>query len=298
LLRGEDASVVSEALRQKRGWTGELTARKEDAATFDVLLSANLVAEDNGHPVCMMFAFVDNTEQNRLREDLRFWIGETMRTQEEERRRIARELHDETIQDLATLSLEIQSIGKFNKGLSDDVLGGLEEIRRRVNLIMQGVRRFCRDLRPEVLDHLGLVPALDLLAKELEREGITTQIEVSGDPPSINKEGDLAIFRVVQEALTNIRKHSKATKVTIIIEFSASRVSLIISDNGCGFHAPNMVSKLAGKGKLGLFGMGERARLLGGSLGVKSEPGRGTTLTLELPTRRTPARAEGSSRLD
>ncbi len=157
--------------------------------------------------------------------------------------------------------------------------------------ILRGVRRFIRDLRPSVLDDLGLLPALEGLMADVKEDGIETKLKVGGDRRRLPPEAELALFRIVQEALSNVRRHSHASRVTTVVEFGegrtrpeqSRRVRITVDDNGQGFELPDRTSDLAATGKLGLIGMHERARLLGGTLLIQSEPGGGSTVIVDIP---------------
>ncbi len=164
------------------------------------------------------------------------------------------------------------------------MIGRLEEFQELIDSILRGVRRFSRDLRPSVLDDLGLLPALEwLTANLMEEDGIKTELKVYGDRRRLPPEAELALFRIVQEALSNVRRHSQASQVVTVVEFGEGRVRITVDDNGQGFELPGRTGDLATAGKLGLIGMHERAHLLDGTLTVRSEPGKGTTVTVDVP---------------
>jgi len=145
------------------------------------------------------------------------------------------------------------------------------------------VRRFSRALRPPVLDDLGLLPALKWLAMALEEQGIAANITVLGEQRRLPDGAELALFRVAQEALNNVRKHSGASAVELTVDFRGGGLVVTIADNGAGFEIPGSTSDLAECGKLGIMGMQERTRLLGGTLSVHSEPGVGTSVVVTVP---------------
>jgi len=223
-------------------------------------------------------------EQRRsIQENLRFYLHQVTKAQEEERKRISRELHDDTIQALVVLSRELDTLSA-NKSLSERNRERLEQLWKRVNDIMQGVRRLSQDLRPAALDRLGLLPALERLASDMAAfSGIQAGIKVTGTQRRLSEEVELLLFRIVQEALRNIWRHSEASEAEILAEFERGRVRVTVCDNGRGFLLPDNIDALARDGKLGLAGMQERARLIGGTLTVQSETGKGTTLTVEVP---------------
>jgi two-component system sensor histidine kinase DegS len=223
-------------------------------------------------------------ENARLYENMHFYIGQVTKAQEDERKRIARELHDDTAQALIDLSRRLDNLATSHERFSETVIGRLEEFQELIDSILRGVRRFSRDLRPSVLDDLGLLPALEWLTANLtEEDGIKTELKVYGDRRRLPPEAELALFRIVQEALSNVRKHSQASRVVTVVEFDEGRVKITVDDNGQGFELPGRTGDLATMGKLGLIGMHERAHLLDGTLTVRSEPGKGTTVTVDVP---------------
>ena len=146
------------------------------------------------------------------------------------------------------------------------------------------MRHFSRDLRPPMLDDLGLLPALEWLTDDLERQfGIKADLKVVGTERRFIPEAELLFFRIIQEAVSNARRHAEASRVEITIEYNEGQARGIVRDNGKGFELPKTLGELSRTGKLGLMGMEERARLLGGSLRLESEPGKGTTVIIEAP---------------
>jgi len=262
----------------------EVTLVKKDKSEASVQLSTNPVIS-NGQIVGFQHIARDVTEQKRMQENLRFYLEQATRAQEEERKRISRELHDETIQELVVLSRQLDILASSAKGLSKDNSLRLEELRQQVNNIMQGLRRLSQDLRPAALDRLGLLAALEWLASDLAGYSrIETKVKVLGSERRLGEEVELVLFRIVQEALRNAWRHSEATRAEITIEFDEDKTRILVTDNGRGFEVPQTIDKLAKDGKLGLTGMQERARLIGGTLTVQSDLGKGTTVTIEVPS--------------
>jgi PAS domain S-box-containing protein len=226
----------------------------------------------------------DVTEEKQLRQNMEYYIKQVTRAQEDERLRIARELHDDTAQLLATLSRDLGSLIPGEKKLTKPMKERLEKFQKTADSALEGVRRFSQDLRPSILDDLGLVPALEWLITDLEKGyGIATKVNITGRRRRLTPEIELAVFRIAQEVLSNIRRHSQASAVKMSLDFGADALTLIISDDGLGFSIPERTSDLALSGKLGIIGMRERARLIGGTLIVQSEEGSGTTVTLRIP---------------
>jgi signal transduction histidine kinase len=223
-------------------------------------------------------------ENAHLFENLRAYVRLITSATEDERRRIAQELHDDTAQNLAYLSRHLDSLTTFGEGLPEPTVQRLEQLRDLASSTLQGVRRFSQDLRPPALDDLGLLPALEGLTGDvLRRSGIETELKVLGNQRRLSAETELVLFRITQEALRNVEKHSGASAVTVTVDYGDTRVCITVSDNGIGFHLPEPMSNLAQLGKLGLVGMQERAELLGGTLAVQSEQDHGTTVVVNVP---------------
>jgi two-component system, NarL family, sensor histidine kinase DegS len=217
-------------------------------------------------------------------KELQFFLQQITRAQEEERRRIAWELHDETIQSLVALCQQIDDLASSVKGLPRKARSRLEDLHQHVNAIMQEVRRISQDLRPATLDNLGLVAALEWLASNMERySGTETHLKIISSERRFSTEVELVLFRIVQEALKNVQKHAQASSAQVTLEFLEGKTMLTISDNGKGFIPPPEVTALPKAGKLGLAGMMERARSVGGTMWIKSEPDKGTSVIAELP---------------
>ena len=255
---------------------------RHDGNPVYLTLTTSLVLRD-GKPYAFQHISRDVSEQKRMNENLRFYVQQITRAQEEERKRIARELHDDTAQQLIVLSRQLD---KLHSSGNLPVKEGqqIEAISERVNNILDGVRRFSQDLRPSVLDDLGLLPAVEWLAFDMtEHFDTEVAVEILGTEQRFLPEKELLLFRIVQESLSNIRKHANATKAWITFEFKEKQASVTIKDNGSGFTPPERLSDLAGLAKLGLAGMAERARLLDGMLRIESESGKGTSVIVNIP---------------
>jgi PAS domain S-box-containing protein len=236
----------------------------------------------NGKLLYYLSNWVDITESKRLNDDIKFYIRQVTVAQEEERRRIARDLHDETAQTLASLSFEVGNVA-MTKQLPTNTNERLKYIQDSIAALVERVKRFSHDLRPGLLDRFGLIPSLELLIEETEAHSrLNCRIEVVGSERRLSPDTELGLFRIVQEALNNVRKHSKATETIIRIQFMKTRIRLQISDNGVGFEVPAEFSILARKGKLGLMGINERVHLLNGVIRLKSSKGQGAKLTVEV----------------
>ncbi|MFC1953215.1 PAS domain S-box protein [Chloroflexota bacterium] len=256
---------------------GELC--KKGGANAVVQVMTSLMTHD-GQVVGFQHAARDVTAERQMQENLNYYLQQVTRVQEEERKRIARELHDETVQDLVVISRQLDKITS-SEALWEVSLENVRGLRKQIESAVQGMRRFSYDLRPSVLDDLGLLPALELLSTELGKQEIATSFNVNGKARRLSSEVETMLFRIAQEAMRNIGRHSEASEAELTIKFSNGKVRMSISDNGSGFIIPQSPGELASLGKLGLTGMHERARLLGGSLTLKSKLGTGTQIIAE-----------------
>lgn len=255
---------------------------RKDGTEANLMLSTSLLTRD-GRPEAFQNIARDVTEERRMAENLRYYVQQITKAQEEERKRIARELHDDTAQALVALSRQLDSLILAKPPMMQDVTS-LEKLREQIDRILDGVRRFSQDLRPSVLDDLGLLPALEWLVSDLtDRFGISLGLAVMGPERHFSPETELLLFRIAQEALRNVWRHSGAARAWISVEFGKDKTILTVRDNGKGFEVPKRLSDLAEAAKLGLAGMEERAKLLGGNLRLHSELGKGTTVIVEIP---------------
>jgi len=226
----------------------------------------------------------DVTEQRNAEENLHHYLQEITRAQEEERKRIAHELHDDTTQNLIALLHQLENLLTERTKLPVREAKALWSFHEQIRDVVQGVRRFSRDLRPSILDDLGLLPALEWVAEELKNGyAVKASLKVVGNEQRLSPEAELLLFRIVQEALRNTAKHSRASKAEVKVEFKEHKITITISDDGVGFKLPENLGILPQTGKLGLAGMQERVQLLSGNLELKSELGKGTTVIVEAP---------------
>src|SRR5436190_2804833 len=202
-----------------------------------------------------------------------------LRAQEEERRRLARDLHDEVNQALTAILLRLEAL---SQAAPSPMAGEIAELKALVNQAMEELLRLARQLRPAALDDLGLIAAIEgQLARCSEQTGIHTSLHHEGAPEAIGEDQQTVLYRVVQEALSNTAQHAQATHVDFELRFFPSHgVELRVRDNGKGFDAE--APERDGQG-IGLSGMAERARLVGGELTVVSTPGTGTRVRLYIP---------------
>lgn len=205
-------------------------------------------------------------------EELRQYASNITRVQEDERRRLARELHDDTAQALIALARGLEGL---KKQVAQKDLQWLTDLQALADQTLEGVRRACRDLRPSILDDLGLHAALEWLSNSFAARGVACTFACSGQESKLNPEVEIAIFRIVQEALSNTWRHANAKQASIELHYLPKLVQVSIHDDGMGF----AVDDQAG---MGLSGMRERALLIGADLTITSSPQNGSTVELSL----------------
>jgi len=199
-----------------------------------------------------------------------------LRAQEEERKRVARDLHDEVNQALTAILLRLEALAQATP---PERAGEVDELKRLTTQAMDELLNLARQLRPTALDDHGLVPAIEAQLRGFEEStGIRARLTSRGDPGALDEEKQTVIYRVVQEALNNAGHHAGAESVEVELLTNAAGAELHVRDNGTGFDPARDRN-----GGLGLEGMAERARLVGGELDLRSSPGSGTELTLRVP---------------
>jgi len=230
------------------------------------------------------------TMTNELRkseERLHRLSSDLFAVQENERRRISLELHDELGQSMAALKLQVGAIARrLGHAEPEELKGECDEMRNNINEIIENVRRLARDLSPVVLDDLGLQAAIEYLVNNFAK--IYT-IEVHYEHTDINhlfnEESQRIIYRILQEALTNIGKHAQAKHVSLVIKETGRAVQFTVKDNGRGFNVQKTLDQKGAERGMGLEAMLERVRILGGQISIVSRPGIDTTVTFAIPTR-------------
>jgi len=244
-------------------------------------------------------------ELGRARDDLQAWNEEleakvaertqeiqqysrqlttrVLQAQEDERKRIARELHDETAQSLSTLMINLDLCEALLPESNGPLADMFERVRTLARRTLDETRALSHDLRPTILDDVGLIAALHWLADEYRRTYcIEVDVDARDGGERLSPELELALFRIAQEAMTNAGRHARATHAGVQFRIVDSAAQLVVEDNGVGFDLAQ-VGRASRRGGLGLYGMQERAALLDGTLRVETEPGNGTTITAILP---------------
>ncbi len=210
---------------------------------------------------------------------LRQMSSQVLTAQEEERKRIARELHDDTAQALTSVLVRLRLLERSAE--HERLRAGLTELRDLTGATLEGVRRLAIDLRPPILDDLGLEAALQAHVEDFSRRWPVKATFTGGGLGRLPSEVELVLYRIVQEALSNVAKHASASRVEARLTRSGRALRMQIEDDGCGFDAE--AAKGSRSSGLGLFGMEERLALIGGTLGVESAPGSGTRVSAEVP---------------
>jgi len=227
-------------------------------------------------------AMLDRLDEHGAR--LRALSSQIINAQEEERLRISRELHDETAQALASLLVR-QRVAERSPD-AESLQRTMADLRALTAETLEGVRRMALELRPTMLDDLGLVAAVEAFGRQFShRTGIPVDVRMTRRPERLPPEVELVAFRVIQEALSNIARHSGASRAEVLLGASAGLLSVSVADDGQGFEIESALDSR--QRSLGLFGMRERAALVNGRLSLDSAPGRGTRVRLEIPTQAT-----------
>ncbi|MBM2825486.1 MAG: hypothetical protein HW402_1150 [Dehalococcoidales bacterium] len=264
--------------------TGSLTLKRKDGT--ELYLDPKLSKVDiGGGESVIQIILRDATEEHQQRAGLRAYAGYAIRAYEEERRVIARELHDETIQELVLLCRQLDILESDDSNpLSTSQFVKLRDARRTVEQVMQGLRDFTKALRPPILDDLGLIPSIRLMLDDLaQRSSMESQLRVVGEERRLPSHTELVMFRIAQEAIRNVERHARASSVIATITFTERDVKIDVADNGIGFSLPSNSSDFTASGHIGLISMQERAGLVGGKLTIKSSPGKGTRATVSVP---------------
>ena len=222
-------------------------------------------------------------ESQVMQKKLRQLTHQIITAQEEERKEISRELHDEVVQTLVGINVELSALGKGASVGLHNLKEKIAHTQRLVENSVNAVHRFARELRPAVLDDLGLIPALHAYSKSLaERKKLKIQMTAFGGVEALDGAKRTVLFRVAQEALTNVARHAHATQVKMSISEISGAIRMEISDNGKSFPVEKTLLAKNPK-RLGLVGMKERIEMVGGNLTIESAPGQGTTVRAEIP---------------
>jgi len=242
--------------------------------------SATLICDANGNPQCVVGEVLDTSERNKAEETLSNLNRRLIEAQEQERVRIARELHDDITQRMALVTVELEEIARNLDPSSRKIRAKLRKLRRESEEITSDVQLISHRLHSSKLEHLGLAEAAKSVCEEFSRQH-NRQVVFSQEnlPAQLSYEVSLSLFRVLQEAVHNAIKHSGATKINVRLYGTPSEIVLKVSDSGCGFdpESPNTQTGI------GLLSMRERLSLVQGTLNVSSALRRGTIVQARVP---------------
>jgi signal transduction histidine kinase len=221
-------------------------------------------------------------EKEKLQKEL---LKKLVTAQEEERRRISRELHDEFGQEMTSMLVRLQVLEKMDR---DERAGEvIEGLKHSVSQLLGSIHDLALELRPTALDDLGLVPALSQYAKTCPANlGITVDFEEVGiGGQRLPREIETTLYRTIQESLTNVARHARVKKASVLLRRNERSIIAIIEDNWVGFDKDDINGGQAKRRRLGLYGMEERVALIGGAFTIESRPGSGTTIHIEIPVK-------------
>lgn len=293
LVAHEKESVdfhIEQVISQKQHFHGERRWHRKDGTLLDVEVTANLITYAGRKVICVVARDIAERKkaEQALQESekkLRLLSSHLLTAQEKERKRISIEIHDELGQSLLALKLQLRAIerklGKDQGTLREECKSTLKYIDQTI----ENVRRFSRDLSSSILEDLGLTAALRWLIEDFFRHhnNIKISVDIAEIDNLFSQEGQIIIYRIFQEALTNIIKHAHAKRIYVVINKQNGNVYFSVEDDGKGFDVEQVFTKQTpGKG-LGLAALDERIRMLRGFLDIKSQKGRGTKITFILP---------------
>jgi len=271
------AVMLTANLLLLRHTIGPIDRLVERMRTVDLLRPGQRFVESGGIEVAQLTRTF-NEMLDRLESERRESAARALRAQESERLRVARGLHDEVGQVLTGVLLQLDSLAKADNAARASEIEGTKSAVRQA---LEEVRRIARELRPEMLEQLGLVSALTELSRTFaDQSGIHVSRQFADDLPPLSEEAEIAIYRVAQESLTNVARHAGASRVEIALEPGMESVVLRVADDGRGL--PEASASL--NGHTGLRGMRERALLIGGALAIKRSSQGGVEVRLEVPT--------------
>ena len=297
--------VIIPEIMRAGSWSGEVTSVRKDGRRFPIWLSTALVKNDKGEPIALVGIILDITERRRaeaalrkshvelevlvqertaelrmINDQLSMFSSYLQEAREKERTNIAREIHDELGQALTALKMDLSWLKKRLPKNQKPLLEKEASMSELVESTIQTVKKISMELRPGILDHLGLTAAIEWQAEEFQkRTGISCDVSIVPEEIVPDRDRSTTIFRIFQETLTNITRHAKATAVSVRLEQENSRLVLKVKDNGRGITE----KQLSDPKSLGLMGIRERAASWGGGVNVKGVRSGGTMVTVHIP---------------
>lgn len=279
-------NVVTKS-KKEGSWIGELVGLRKDGKSFDVHLSANLVKDKFGNPICKMACFYDISDQKRTeaelkksQEELRSLGSHLQNLREQERKLMAHKIHDELGQELTVLKMDLSFLKEKLPRDQKNLLDLTKSMMKTINKTIRTVRRISTELRPSLLDDVGLIPAIEWYVKEFQKR-TRIKCEFFTDNRDINPDikKSTVLYRVLQEALTNVVRHAAATKIKVSLSTKPDKLILKIRDNGKGI-TQNQISSSKSFGILGIW---ESLFSLRGKMEIKGIPDKSTTVKVSLP---------------
>ncbi len=276
------------------GWIGELTGKRKDGSLFSLSVASSRILNDDGTLIARMGTHRDITETKRAEEkmisyneQLRSLSDHLTTIREEERLTLSREIHDGFGSSLTGLKMDLIMLKRnilacCKDKINSEILLNIQAMSDLIDTTIGLMRRIVRELRPEILSELGLVEAIKWYIRELEKK-INIKFHITVFPKSlkIDEKRSTALFRIIQEILINIARHSKATEVTVLLREKKEVIYLLVHDNGIGIKQEEINNKKS----FGILGMQERALIFGGKLNIEGVEGQGTTVKVEIPVK-------------
>jgi len=289
VIHPEDRAMVKErGLRREKGQIEPVQypfrVYKKDGSTIWVELRATH-ASYMGKPA-VVGNFIDITQSKKAEEEIRHLSRRLIEVSEEEKKKLARDLHDEFGQVLTSLHFDLEALYRNIPPELTDQKKRCGDLIQTVERLADSVRKTTSYLRPDLLDHLGLIPTLEWYIQEFTGRWPDVQVDFQtlGLKKRLNPEIEMVLYRIFQEGLTNISKHAKASRVEIMLTYSHPRVIFVIRDDGVGYRQPSKGSAPGGNLRgIGLLSMRERVTSFGGAIDIISNPGRGTTIRVDIP---------------
>jgi len=288
----EDRESVMRSMRahvEGRGseYSGGRRMLAKDGSIHWVYVRGRTVRDDDGQAVRFVGADADITELKKAEENIRNLSRELLKAQENERARIARDLHDNVAQDLSTLKIACETLFDDFDALPESVSAKMGELSKLMQRSIAGVRDLSYDLRPPNLEYLGLAATISQLCKEFgEKNNVHVEFVCAGlDQAGLSPDIEINLYRLAQEALNNVRRHAQAGHVVVKLVESYPRIILRIEDDGRGFDLEETLLRSLEQKRMGLRSMEERVNLLGGKLRIETAPGKGVKIIAEIPYR-------------
>jgi len=253
-----------------------------------------------GKPHCEVCVYLENNGESAQEEGIiynlesvalvneharvRFDVHKIVQAQEEERKRIALELHDGPLQDLVNLHYRLETVEYLLQLKQDRAYKELDQLKSALGSCITEIKDLLVDMRPPMLDDLGVLPALKRLLYDFRRENkVKAKIIVKGIQKRLSASAEIALYRIIEEALANIKRHAMASVVELTLKYDKRNLEVRLTDNGVGFDSEEIFSLATTQRNLGLLGMRERVGLLGGSIDINSQPAKGTEIVISIP---------------